>query len=140
MMRLRAVPAAVVCGTLLSAAGAFAQAAEPFPVVPTAPPERVSHFWANAALLAGAALIGASFSFEHQADLTYDHYLVAIEPSRITTLYDRTVSLDRDSGAALLAGNALVAGGLYLHFVRRPHAVRLALAVDARRCAVLLSF
>jgi hypothetical protein len=140
MKRRPAVSTAILCATILTAASAHAQAAAPFPVVESAPAAHQSHRLANASVLGGIALIAASFAIEHQADRAYDDYLAAIEPSQISRLYQRTVRFDHESTAALIGGNVLVAAGLYLRFVRPSPSTHLSLAVDARRCAVNLSF
>ena len=140
MMRRWAVPAVILCVNLLTAAGALAQAAAPFPVVESTPAERGSHRLANGALLGGLALIAASFALEGRADRTYDAYLTAIDPAEISDFYNRTLRYDHESSAALIAGNALFAVGLYLRFVRPPHPSHVSLAVDTRRCAVNYSF
>ena len=135
-----AVSAAILCATLLTAAGAHAQAAAPFPLVETAPPPRPSHRLADGTLVGGIALIAASFALERRADQAYDQYLVAVDPAAISNLYSRTVRYDHDSSAALICGNALIATGLFLRFVHSPRPSRLSLAVDVRACAVHYSF
>ena len=91
-------------------------------------------------MLGGVALIAASFVLERRADRTYDDYFAAIDPAEISHLYERTVRYDHQSSAALICGNALMATGLYLRFVRHPHRSRLSFAVDTRQCAVNCSF
>lgn len=139
MMSTRAVATALLIASF-TAACAHAQAAAPFPTVDVAPPAERSHFLANTSIVIGLCLIGSSFVFEHQADQAYDAYQVASEPDDITMLYDRTVKYDRLSAAALIGGNALVATGLYLRFVRRPPTDRLRFALGPQRCAVTCVF
>ncbi|TMQ70609.1 MAG: hypothetical protein E6K81_12190 [Candidatus Eisenbacteria bacterium] len=122
------------------AARAHAQAAEPFQVVPVDAPAPHRHAWAYAGMLGGAALVGSSFFFAHRADEAYDRYLVSTDPSAIDRLYDRAVHNDHLSQVSLLGGEALIATGLYLRFIRRPAAARLSLAVQPSRCAVSLRF
>ena len=124
----------------LPAACAHAQAAAPFPVVDTSPPPSHSHAWSNASIATGVALIGSSFLLEHQADQAYAAYLVASEPSDITTLYDRTILYDRLSGAALIGGNVLIATGLYLRFVHRSGPERVRFALTPSGCIVTCVF
>ena len=135
MKRIRAGGIAALLGILLSAAGSFAQAAAPFPVVDVQPPHAHSHRLANAAMIAGVGLIAASFAFERAADRSYDEYLTAIEPARITSLYDRAQRMDRFSSASLISGNSLLATGIVLRFVHRPRPTRVGLVLDAHRCA-----
>jgi len=88
----------------------------------------------------GAALIGSSFLFAERADDAYSDYLAATRPDRIERLYDRAVLNDRLSSGSLLTGEALLAAGIYLRFVRRPPAGRLTLAVEPGRCALAWRF
>src|SRR5438552_2410203 len=83
---------------------------------------RPSHAWAYGAMLGGAVLVGSSFAFAHRADDAYDRYLLSTDPGAIDRLYDRAVRNDHLSQAALLGGEALIATGLYLRFIRRPAA------------------
>lgn len=132
--------ACLILECLCPAARAHAQAAEPFQVVPLAAPPRQSHVWAYAAMLGGAALVGSSFAFAHRADDAYDRYLLSTDPAAIDRLYDRAVHDDHLSQASLLGGEALIATGLYLRFIRRPATARLSLAVLSSRCAVSWRF
>jgi hypothetical protein len=122
------------------AACAACQAAGPFEPVPLDPPVHAPHRLACGALLAGAGLIGLSFTLTDRANRSYDRYLAASAPAEIGHLYDETARLDRLSAAALLTGEAMIATGVWLRFLRRPAPQRVAVAVDARRCAVLLRF
>ena len=124
----------------LPAACAARQAAGPFESVPLEAPVRVPHHLAYGSLLAGAGLAGLSFALTDRANRSYDRYLTATAPDEIGRLYDETVRLDRLSAAALLTGEALIATGVWLRFLRRAAPRRIALAVDASRCAVSLRF
>ena len=122
------------------AAGALAQAAEPFSEVPLPAPEHHSHLWAYASLAVGAGLTGASFAFGHRADDTYQEYLNATEPGRITELYDETTTYDRLASGSLLAGETLIALGIYLRFLRPDQARRVSLDLSPRTCALSMRF
>ena len=124
----------------LPAACAARQAAGPFESVPLEPPVRAPHHLAYGSLLAGAGLVGLSFALTDRANRSYDGYLTATAPAEIGHLYDETVRLDRLSAATLLTGEALIAAGVWLRFLHRPAPQRVALTVDARRCAVSLRF
>ncbi|MBI1798199.1 MAG: hypothetical protein HYR73_00765 [Candidatus Eisenbacteria bacterium] len=140
MKRLWAGAAAALCALLIPAAGALAQAAAPFPVLEVPPAAHDSHRLARAAMISGVALVAVSFVFEREADRTYDQYLTATDPADISSLYDRTLRYDRLSAGSLISGNALIATGLALRFIHRPHATHLELALGPRRCAVTCSF
>ena len=132
---------AVLLGTLLApAARALAQAAEPFPEVPLPHTRSGSHALANLTLLSGAALIGSSFVFEHQADEAYDDYLAATDAATITELYDKSQRLDHYSTAALIGGEVLLATGLWMRFLRHPPPERLSLDWRPDRCALAWRF
>jgi len=132
--------ASLIIESLLPAACAARQAAGPFEPVPIEPPARASHRLAHGSLLAGAGLVGLSFALTDRANRSYDDYLTATAPAEIGHLYDETVRLDRLSAAALLTGEALIATGVWLRFLHRPAPRRVALTVDAHRCAVSLRF
>jgi hypothetical protein len=119
---------------------ALAQAASPFPQVPLAIPKPRSHLWDYVILAGGAGLVGSSFIFKDRADDSYDAYLRATDPDQIDHLYGRTIHQDRLSRAALLGGEALLATGIYLRFIRRPVVTQVGLAVGPRQCAVSLRF
>ena len=123
-----------------TAACAMARAAEPFAEVPMPPPDRRSHLLAYSSLVTGAGLIGASFVFAHHADDAYGDYLVATDPDRIEDLYDRTIAYDRLARGSLLTGEALIATGLYLRFLRAPRPQRLSLDLGPRTCALSVRF
>lgn len=92
-------------------------------------------------MAAGAVLIGGSFLVTERANDRYDDYLRATDPAAIESLYDETLRLDNAARVTLFTGEALVATGLYLRFVRRPpppRAVSLILRPD--RCALALRF
>lgn len=126
------------------AAGAFAQAAHPFPEVPVTEPLRGSHRWAYASMAAGAVLIGVSFPLSARADDLYDQYLVATDPGRIEHLYDDTNRYDWYARGTLIGGQVLIATGLYLRFIRHPKPAaqtsRLGLEVTPSRCALAWRF
>ncbi|MFI5372064.1 MAG: hypothetical protein ACHQ52_10945 [Candidatus Eisenbacteria bacterium] len=122
------------------AACAPAQAAAPFPVVPLEEHSSQSHMGSYVCIGGGVALTVASFAIAHEADQTYDQYLVETDPARIESLYDRTVKLDRWSRGTLLTGQALIVTGLYLRFIRRPPAGRVSLIVEPYRCALAVRF
>ena len=140
MQRTAALALALVisCET---AAGAEAPAAEPFPVVtPEASPPR-SHTWAWLSMLGGAALVGSSFVITERANELYDDYLAATDPARIEQLYDDTLRHDLAARLTLFGGEALVATGLYLRFVRRsPPPRTVSWSLQPTRCAVSLHF
>ena len=126
------------CGT---AAGAPAPAAEPFPVVPIETPAPRAHGWAWAAMIGGAALVGASFAVSDHANDVYDDYLSATDPAEIEALYDETLRFDTIARVSLFTGEALIATGLYLRFIRRPPPPRaVTWSVQPNRCAVSLHF
>jgi len=125
---------------LTAAPGGGALAAGPFQEVPLPPPVHSSHTWSNLSLIAGAGLIGASFALSRRADEIYDDYLLATEPDRIGELYDRTITYDRLSSGSLLAGEALLAVGVYFRFLTPPHGARASLRLSPRRCALSLGF
>jgi hypothetical protein len=136
-----AVFAVVLLGlTLCPAAGAFAQAAAPFPEVPLPQSSTKSKTFANLTLLTGAALIGASFAFENVADEANDDYLLATDADEIERLYDRSKQFDQYSTASLITGEVLLAAGLWMRFLRRPHSERVSFQVRPDRCAVAWRF
>jgi hypothetical protein len=132
--------ATLVIGWMQPAACAHAQAAAPFPEVPLESAPRSSHVLAWVSMVGGVALIGGSYVIGNRANDRYDEYLNATDPEEIQRLYDETVTLDRMSTGSLLIGEALVATGLYLRFLRRPSGSNLGLAVTADRCALSLRF
>ena len=123
-----------------TAACAHAQAASPFPEVPIVTEEPPSYAWAYVALGSGVAMVGGSFMLSERADRSYQDYLASTQPGRIESLYDRTVMYDRVAGSALVAGELLLATGIYLRFVRRPRAARLSLDLGPQRCALAYRF
>jgi len=123
-----------------SAAPATAWAADPFATVVLPSQKKTSHTWAYATMLAGAGLIGGSFVWRDQANERYDRYLAATDPAEISRLFDETTHLDRVSSGALIAGEVLIAAGLYLRFVRHPSTERVSLSVSPQRCALSLRF
>jgi len=143
MKRIVAASLAVVIALValpLPAAADTPPAAEPFPVVPLPTRPHRPHATAWLALGSGAALLGGSFLIHARANRTYDEYLASTDPDAIGHLYDRTTTLDRLSGATLIAGEAMLATGVYLRFVRMPHDARVSLAVLPGRCAATWRF
>jgi hypothetical protein len=142
MMRPVALPAALLLAfaATLPAAGAPAPAAGAFEHIPLDSPRQHGHAWAYVSLAAGAGLVGASFAFSRHADRIYDDYLGTTDPAEIDRLYDRTVRFDRLSTGALLSGEALIALGLYLRFLRRPPEARLSFELGPERCAATWRF
>jgi hypothetical protein len=125
---------------VLTAAGAHARAAEPFPVVPLETPATRRHTWAYVTMAGGAALVGLSFSFSGKADDAYAAYLVSSDPVQIERLYDRAVANDHRAQASLLTGEALIAAGLYMRFIRRPGPSKVSLSLRPSRCALSYRF
>jgi hypothetical protein len=81
----------------IPAAGARAQAAGAFPVIPLPAPVHVSHTWAYASLAAGAGLVGASFALAGRADDTYEALLA-------TGIYLRFLRVPNAARARLALG------------------------------------
>lgn len=139
-------PTAALIAALLSlqlavpAARAHAQAAAPFPVVPVETRSEGHHVWAYLTLASGATLVGLSFMFSSRADHAYDDYLASTDPEEIDVLYDRAVHNDHLAQASLLTGEAFLATGLYLRFIRHPAPKRVSLALSPSRCALAWHF
>src|SRR5258705_9715868 len=121
---------------LLPPARAHARVAGPFPVVAYEAPARRSHTWAYVTLASGAGLIGISFAFERRADDAYDAYLASTDVRVIDQLYDRAALNDHLSQATVLSGEALLAAGLYMRFLRHPAGSPFSLDLRPTRCAV----
>lgn len=139
----RIAAAMLLAGLMLDAGAAVraeAQAAAPFPQIPLAHDAPHSHRWAYLSIASGVALVGSSFALARQADRAYAEYLVVTDPARIEQLYDRAVRYDWFARGALLGGEALIATGLYLRFIRRPRASGFALVVEPDRCAFAWRF
>jgi hypothetical protein len=132
--------ALTLLGSIEPAARANAWAAEPFEsvVLPSRKPE--SHRLAYGAMVSGAGLVAASFLWRDRANARYERYLDATDPGEISRLFDETTRLDRLSSGALIAGEVLVAAGLYLRFVRHPATDRVSLVTSPTRCALSLRF
>jgi hypothetical protein len=141
---MRRVTAALLAAWLFcdtfAAARASAQAASPFPEVPLPSSNQGSHLGAYTCMVAGAGLIGASYLLENRANDRYAEYLLATDPGEITRLYHDTVTLDRLSSGSLLAGELLIATGLYLRFLRRPPTSRFDITLAPERCALSYRF
>jgi len=114
-------------------------AGTPFETIPLPPPAVRPHKAAYLCLLTGAGLIAGSFVLADRADAAYDRYLTAQVPSDIEHWYDEATRYDRWSSAALLGGEALVATGLYLRFLRRPMPTT-AVLIGPGVCAVSYRF
>lgn len=125
---------------VISAAAPPEPAAEPFPVVVVpAPPER-SHRGAWIALAAGAGLVAGSFVLHERANRSYRDYLHSGDPAELDLLFDRATSLDRWSGGTLIAGEVLLATGVYLRFLRGPGTSRFSLAAAPGRVSAQWRF
>jgi hypothetical protein len=142
MLRLTAalIAALLSLQLILPAARAHAQAAAPFPVVPLEPPAKRRHTWAYLTMAGGATLIGFSFVFSNRGDQAYEDYLLSTEPDEIQALYDDAVRNDHYAQASLLTGEAMIAAGIYLRFIRRPSPKRVSLTIAPTRCALALRF
>ncbi len=119
---LLAIPTATA-----SAAPPPERAAEPFPIVPLPEPPARSHRGAALAIAGGAGLIAGSFVLHERANRSYRDYLDSTDPAALDDLYDRAAVLDRWSAATLIAGEVLLATGVYLRFLRDSPPSRLAL-------------
>lgn len=118
-------------------------AAAPFEEIPLSSPARRSYVWAYTCLASGALFIAGSFVFADRANREYERYLAATEPAEIARLYDRTVLSDRLSSGTLLGGEALIAAGLYLRFLRHgpgSSASPVSIRITPRRCALAWRF
>src|SRR5215212_8800350 len=124
--------AVIALSPLANAAAADAPpAAEPFPAVPLPPRESRPTGASWLAFGAGAGVLTGSFLIHERANRSYSEYLGSTDPAELEELYDRTVMLDRVSGAALIAGQVLLATGVYLRFLRTPAGpARVALAIE----------
>lgn len=131
---------AILLLTAVTAARAHAQAAAPFPEVALVEPPRESHVLSYLSLVGGVGLMVTSFTIADQANQKYAEYLASTDPNQIEDLYDRTITLDRWATATLLGGEALMATGLYLRFLRRPPPAHLRVALLPGRCALALRF
>ena len=125
---------------LSTAAAESTPAAEPFPIVPLPAPPSRPYGMAWLALGAGAGLLAGSFVMHERANRSYRDYLDSTEPADLDRLYDRTLTLDRTSGAMLIAGEVMLAAGIYLRFLRTPRPARLTLAIEPARLAARWSF
>ena len=132
--------AITLLGSMNPAARATAWAAEPFATVILPSQKKASHRLAYGAMLSGAGLVGASFIWRDRANVRYERYLSATDPDEISRLFDETAHLDRLSSGSLIAGEVLVAVGLYLRFARHPSTDRVSLIATPSRCALSLRF
>lgn len=128
----------LVLALILSLPGS-SRADGPFETVPLPRVTSRPHRAATACFVAGVGLMAGSFSLARRADRAYDRYLSAQAPEDIGHWFDETRRFDRWSSGALLSGEALVATGLYLRFLRRP-APPVALLVGPGACAVSFRF
>lgn len=119
-----------------SAVCAEAQAAAVFQPVETPVAAARSHTLAYVTAATGVALIAASFPLADAADRRYDEYLTESDPSAIDRRYDAVVRADRLASSSLLAGEVLLATGIWLRFVRRAPSSRLTWTAGPSRCAV----
>ena len=122
------------------AARAQAQAAAPFPVVPTEEKSGGHHIWAYLTWPGGASLIGLSFVTRTAPTRPTRIYLESPDPAEIDLLYDQAVRNDHYAQASLLTGEAMLAAGLYLRFIRHPSPKRVSLNLAPTRCALALHF
>jgi len=132
--------ALAVSGTFQEAAGADARAASPFELVPRTVPARHPRRAAFACAALGCGLVAASFPLADAADRRYEEYLVEGDPSRIESRWQASVRADRIASGALLSGEALLAGALWLAFLHRPHDAHVTLLVTPERCALACRF
>ena len=132
--------ATVVTGAPHGAVCAFAQAADSFETIPRPAPEKPAHRAAWWCALTGIGLIAASFPIASLADQRYADYLAETDPAQIEEQYQAARHADQLSSAALLTGEALIVGAVYLRFVRHPHPPRASVAVVPGRCAVSVRF
>ena len=142
---MRRTAAAALLASLLTgmsdpAVCAHAQTAVPFQPVESAPTPARSHVLGNATVLAGLVLIGASFPLATQSDRRYEEYLAESDPTAIESRWGAAQRADRRATTSLLAGEALLAAGVYLRFLRRSPDSKLRFAASASRCAVTLRF
>jgi len=128
--------AMIVCGPLSAAP---ARADGPFETVPLPVPTPRPHRAAYVCLAGGTGLMVASIVFARRADHAYDRYLAASAPDEIQRRFSETARYDRWSSGSLLTGEALLAAGLYLRFLRRPSAP-VSVALGPGRCAVCCRF
>jgi hypothetical protein len=132
--------AAVASLWIAEAACAFAPAASAFEVVPRVQPVQRPHRAAWACLIAGAGLVGASFPLGTAADRRYHDYLVESDPAAIPGRWNASLRADRVASGSLLAGEALLATGTWLRFIRRERGPGVALELGPARCALSCRF
>ena len=84
------------------------------------PPTGRSYTRAYVAMGTGLALTGLSFVLAETADQKYEEYLAETDPGRIEDIYQETLTADRLSAAALIAGQAALALGIYWRFLHHP--------------------
>ncbi len=138
-------PAATLRAVLLGlavtgAVCAHARTASAFETIPRLAPPHRPHRAAYACLVGGVGLMAASFPLANAADRRYAEYLNESDPRRIESRWNRSVMADRVASGALLSGEALLAMGVYLRFVRPAHDSRVAFVATPGRCFVACSF
>ena len=111
----------------------------PFETVPLPTPVARPHKAAYACMAAGAGMIASSFWLADRADTAYDRYLTSRVPTDIRRWFDEATRYDQWSSGVLLGGEALVATGLYLRFLRRP-TPPVAVLLGPGACAVSYRF
>jgi len=137
---MRRCLAAILAAMIVWGAPAAALADGPFETVPIAPHVKHPHTGAYTCFAAGVAAIAGSFSLARRADREYDRYLLAESPEDIHARFADTRRLDQWSSGALLGGEALVAAGIYLRFLRRPSPAPVTFVVEPGSCAVRWRF
>ena len=88
-------------------------------------------------LAAGLAVLALALGRQWPS---YAAYLVSTDQTEIQRLYDRAVSNDHRAQASLITGEALIATGLYLRFIRRPGPKRASFLLGPSRCALSYRF
>lgn len=132
--------AAIASLLILEAASAHAPAAFAFEVVPRMQAVHRSHRVAWACALTGAGLVGASFPLAASANNRYRAYLSETSPDAIPGRWGASVRADHLASGSLLAGEALLAAGIWLRFIHRSGEPRVALDLGPARCALSCRF
>jgi len=133
--------AALTGAFMTGAVCAPARTAFAFEDVPRLQPVHAPHRAAYACAFAGVGLIGLSFPLTDAANRRYDEYLHESRPEAIPDRWNRTVWADRETGAAVIGGEALIATAVWLRFLHHPRDARgVSLALGPSRCALRCSF
>jgi len=132
--------AAILAAMIVSGPPAAALADGPFETVPIPTRPKQPHVAAYLCVAAGAGLIAGSYRVAHRADDEYARYLRAESPDEIRSAFAATRRDDRWASGMLLGGEALIAAGVYLRFLRRPSPRAVALVVEPGACAVRWRF